>query len=189
MADAAEIGTTIIIYSLCVWINPHQQRWRQAKPESRLYVLCAPFSFVPPASKASHLPFLLQCKLIVRLSRTTHRAGGHVAWLVSSETEFRGRPPSQCGVDVRSCVSCRSHCYLFVYAHKRILRHQGLVAESVLYECMWILENIWVKTRRLCSFWCWMVIKSNLLCFYSVGSVRIDRLRDSGLLWWRGAVL
>lgn len=115
-------------------------------------VLCAPFSFVPPASKASHLPFLLHYKQIFCLSRTTHRAGGHVAWLVSSETEFRGRPPSQCGVDVRSCVSCRSHCYLFVYAHKRVPRHQGLVAESVLYECMWLLENIWVETRRLCSF-------------------------------------
>lgn len=133
-ADAAEIGTTIIIYSLCVRINPHQQRRRQAKPESRLYSARPSRLYHPlvkPRTSRSYFSVNLQS---VSFSRTTHRAGGHVAWLASSETEFRGRPPSQCGVDVRSCVSCRSHCYLFVYAHKRIPRYQGLVAESVLYE-------------------------------------------------------
>lgn len=114
----------------------------------------------------------------VSLAHSPHWQGGHVALL--AQTEFRGRPPTLSGADVRYalttilCFYCEITSVICLYfitlPMDWIASLTGSAVSSVVY-CTCLCEarsEYYCETGRPCSFMCWMVIKSNLLCFYGV---------------------
>lgn len=177
-ADAASNATTIIIYSLGGSI---QDSVLCGDADRTLFFMYAPFSHFYAARLVNCRSFLSHASApacSVPLARTPHWQGGHVALLAWSE--FRGRPPTRRGADVRYaltiilCFYCEITSVICLYfitlPMDCIASLTGSAASRVVYwTCLCESRSeYYCETGRPCSFMCWMVIKSNLLCFYGV---------------------